>query len=117
MRRDYRKGVLKKDAVRRLEALGIIWDIRDRQWEEFFWAAQQYYLEHGNLRIAPSYVDADGKCLGTWVQRLRRWYKQGKLSAGQIRRLEGIGMVWGAAVQSKSPRFTGREVVRDDRRL
>ncbi len=117
MRQDYRKGVLKKDAVRRLEALGVTWDVRNRQWEEFFRAAQRYYLEHGNLRIAPSYVDADGKCLGTWVQRLRRWYKQGKLSVGQIRRLEGIGMVWGAAAQAGNLRFAGREHTRQDRSL
>ena len=104
MRRDHRKGVLKREAVRRLEAIGITWDVRDRQWEDYFRAAQGYYREHGNLRITPSYVDQDGNCLGTWVQRLRRWYKQGKLTAGQIRRLEDIGMVWKVAQQYGSSR-------------
>lgn len=105
MRRDHRKGVLKEDAIRRLEALGITWDVRDSQWEDFFQSARRYYQEHGDLRIAPSYVDPGGKCLGTWVQRLRRWYKQGKLSAGQIRRLEGIGMIWEVVPARRDTRF------------
>lgn len=107
MRRDHRKGVLKEDAIRRLEALGITWDVRDSQWEEFFQSARRYYQEHGDLRIAPSYVDPGGKCLGTWVQRLRRWYKQGKLSVGQIRRLEGIGMIWEVVPARRDTRFMG----------
>lgn len=109
IRRGYRRGVLKKETIRRLEAIGITWDVRDCQWEDYFRAAQRYYREHGNLRIAPSYVDPDGNALGTWVQRLRRWYKQGKLSAGQIRRLERMGMVWKVVAHNKSQRFAQEE--------
>ena len=104
MRRDYKKDVLEKEAVKRLEAIGITWDVRDRQWEDFYGAAQRYYQEHGNLKIAPSHVTPDGVCLGTWIQRQRRWYKQGKLNNGQIKRLEGIGMVWNPSGQNESPR-------------
>lgn len=115
MRRDYRRGILKREMIQRLETIGITWDIRSRQWEEFFQAAQKYYQEHGNLRIAPSYIDPDGNCLGTWVQRLRRWYKQGKLSAMQIRRLEGIGMIWEVAPQqSNRHKFGEREYIREN---
>lgn len=97
MRRDYKKGVLEKDDVDRLEAIGITWDVSDRQWEEFYQAAQRYCREHGNLRIAPRYVDPDGTRLGTWIQRVRKWYKQNKLTGEQVKRLESIGMIWDAA--------------------
>ncbi len=100
MRRDYKKGVLDEDAIRRLEDIGITWDVRDRQWEEFYRAAQRYYQEHGSLRIAPGYTTPEGIHLGTWIQRLRRWYKQGKLTAEQIQRLEAVGMVWNPSSQS-----------------
>ena len=111
MRQDYKKGVLAREAIERLEAIGVIWDVRDRQWEEFYKAAQRFYQEHGNLKVAPSYVDPDGVRLGTWVQRQRRWYKQGRLSAGQIKRLESIKMIWNPAGQSgkhqqKKPEYT-----------
>lgn len=97
MRRDYKNGVLEKEYIERLEAIGITWDMQDSRWEEYYRAAQLYYEEHGHLRVAPGYVAPDGTCLGTWIQRVRQWYKQGKLTAGQIRRLESIGMIWNGA--------------------
>ena len=97
MRRDYKKGVLGKNDVARLEAIGITWDVSDHQWEEFYRAAQLHYQKHGNLKIAPRYVDPDGIRLGTWIQRVRKWYKQNKLTDEQIKRLESIGMIWDAA--------------------
>jgi len=94
MRRDYKKGVLRRERVERLEAIGITRDIADRQWEEFYGVARRYYQERGALRIAPKYVAPDGTRLGTWIQRNRKWYKQGKLPPERIKRLEAIGMIW-----------------------
>lgn len=114
VRRDYKKGVLEKKAIEQLEAIGITWDVRNHQWEEFYQAAWLYYQRHGNLKIAPSYVDPDGICLGTWVQRLRKWYKQGKLTAGQIERLENIGMIWNPSVQSGKSYHKKLEYIREN---
>ena len=94
MRRDYRDGVLEQEYIERLESIGIIWDMQDSRWEEYYRAAHLYFQEHGDLRIAPGYVAPDGICLGTWIQRLRQWYKQKKLTAEQIKQLEDIGMIW-----------------------
>lgn len=93
-RKDYKSGRLDEDNIRRLEAIGMVWDVKQTQWERQYQAAQDYYREHGHLRIAPGYVTQDGICLGTWVQRVRQWHKQKKLTAGQIKRLESIGMIW-----------------------
>lgn len=93
-RNDYKSGRLDEASIRRLEAIGMVWDVRQTQWDRQYQAAQAYYREHGHLRIAPGYVTPDGKCLGTWIQRVRQWYKQKKLTADQIKRLEAIGMIW-----------------------
>lgn len=93
-RLDYKSGRLDEANIQRLEAIGMIWDVNQTQWERQYRAAQAYYREHGHLRIADGYVTPDGVRLGTWIRRLRQCYKQEKLPAVQIRRLEAIGMVW-----------------------
>ena len=93
-RDDYRTGRLDETIIRRLEAIGMVWDIRQMQWERNYQAAQIYYREHGHLRVEKEYLTPDGISLGSWVERLRHWYKQNKLTERQIKRLEMIGMVW-----------------------
>ena len=93
-RNNYKSGRLDDASIQRLESIGMIWDVNQTQWERQYQAAQTYYREHGHLRIAPGYVAPDGICLGTWIQRLRKWHKQNKLTADQVKRLESIGMIW-----------------------
>ena len=94
IRSAHKSGRLDEASIRRLEAIGMVWDVNQTQWERQYQAAQAYYREHGHLRISPKHVTPDGISLGTWVQRIRKCYKQNKLTAGQIKRLEAIGMIW-----------------------
>ena len=94
MRRDYKKGILEKDRIERLEIIGVTWDMQENQWEKYYEAARRFYQENGDLKVAPRYVSPDGTRLGTWIQRVRKWYREDKLTAEQIKRLESIGMVW-----------------------
>ena len=96
-RNDYKSGRLDEASIRRLEAIGMVWNVNQTQWERQYQAAQAYYQEHGNLRIVPRYVTQDGICLGVWIRQLRKCYKQNKLTTGQIKRLEAIGMIWDRA--------------------
>ena len=101
MRRDYKNGVLEKEYVERLESIGVIWDIADRQWEEYCEAAKRYYQECRNLRVAPKYTTSDGTRLGLWIQRMRKKYKQKKLTGEQVSRLESIGMIWDGEAEQR----------------
>lgn len=83
-----------RDRIAALDKLGMVWDARQTQWERQYQAALAYYREHGHLRVGKGFVTRDGICLGTWIQMVRQCYKQKKLTAGQIKRLEAIGMVW-----------------------
>lgn len=66
-------------------------------WDQYYASACEYYEQHGDLMVPKRYVDEDGLCLGTWIQRQRLLYKSGqrsKLTQEQIEQLERIGMVW-----------------------
>lgn len=93
-------GELLPEEIEALEARGVNWSLRTRPraWEDWFSDAAAYHAAHGDLRVPPDYVTADGHRLGVWITGQRDLYmgrrKGGGLSKEQIARLEGIGMVW-----------------------
>lgn len=61
--RDYRKaGRLSAERRQKLDALGMVWE-KD-PWGEKYALLEQYYQEHGNLRIPADYV-----VTGVWLSR------------------------------------------------
>ena len=101
----YLKGELSDDKIRRLEALGMLWEGRnDRQWLRAYEAAARYFRQHGDLNIPYQYVSPEGIRLGYWVVRQRAAYKgrfsiekktnRKPLSYERKRLLDAIGMNW-----------------------
>ena len=82
------------ERIAALDRLGMVWDVRQMQWERNYQAAKVFYQEHGRLRVEKGYLTPDGISLESWIERLRKWYKLNRLTEGQIKRLETIGMVW-----------------------
>ena len=84
------------DLIRRLECIGMIWDLGDA-WETRYELARRYYQEHGNLSVPGDYV-VDGVWLGKWLNEQKQVYRGNRpgkaLHPEQIRRLEQIGIVW-----------------------
>jgi hypothetical protein len=87
---------LSKERYDRLNAIGMVWQ-KPNSWETRFSLAEQYYREHGNLKVPQKYI-VDGIWLNKWLNEQKQIYhgKRGtkRLSLDQIRRLESIGMVW-----------------------
>ena len=101
----YLKGELSDDKIRRLEAIGMLWEGRnDRQWLRAYEAATRYFWQHGDLNIPYQYVSPEGIRLGYWVVRQRAAYKgrfsiekkanRKPLSYERKRLLDAIGMNW-----------------------
>ena len=100
----YKDGSLSLERKKKLEALGIIWDISEEReivWNKTFELAKNYYEKYHNLLIPASFksfngVDkaSNGVRLGSWIRDQRRKYYSGKLSKEQIKKLELIGMQW-----------------------
>lgn len=101
----YIKGELSDDKIRRLEAIGMLWEGRnDRQWLKAYEAAARYFQQYGDLNVPYQYVSPEGIRLGYWVVRQRAAYKgrfsiekktnRKPLSYERKRLLDAIGMNW-----------------------
>ena len=101
----YLKGELSDDKIRRLEAIGMLWESsNDRQWLKVYEAAARYFQQYGDLNVPYQYVSPEGIRLGYWVVRQRAAYKgrfsiekktnRKPLSYERKRLLDAIGMNW-----------------------
>ena len=78
--------------------IGIDWlSPTERNWENYYSEAQQFYYAHGNLDVPVTYRTENGMWLGRWVSRQQKDYNKLKTSGAngnQIARLSAIGMTW-----------------------
>lgn len=104
-RRNYWKGSLSSEKIGKLEAISIDWKLRERRnWEEWYFDAVMYSHHFGNLEVPLDYKTAQGRTLGSWIERQREtyWMTGKRFSTGadhpltekQIHLLERIGMRW-----------------------
>lgn len=91
---------LTPERIRALDEIGMIWDVSDYLWIQYYNACINYYKENGNLDIPIKYVTSDGIRLGTWICNIRRSNGRDgngigyRLSAEQINALDDLGMLW-----------------------
>lgn len=92
-------GVLTKEQIARLDAIGMQWENRlELAWERGYAHAQAYFEEFGDLDVPARYVAADGFALGKWIINCRQ-RRAGNTAASvltqeRIARLDAIGMIW-----------------------
>lgn len=91
----YRRGKLSPSRVRQLEELGMVWDVRDEEFNRRIAAAAAYHSEHGHLRIPKGYTTPgpDPLRLGGWINGVRS--RRESLSPRQREALNKLNMVWG----------------------
>ena len=78
-----------------LDALSIhVLDRTASPWWDGYGHARTYHQEHGNLDVSHAYVTAGGYPLGTWLSAQRAERNDGTLTAGRIRLLNALGMIW-----------------------
>ena len=87
---------LTKEQQGELEKLGMIWDRNGEKWEEYFRAAQGYYLAHGDLEVPVKYVTENGVPLGRWLAEIGSQFDEknacrSSLEERQLERLRQIG--------------------------
>ena len=115
---------LTPERIAALDQLGMVWDVSEFLWEQYFAAAEEYYKKYGNLDVPAHYRTADGKKLGRWIANQKKDYREKNkfedfteqiqkkenqtektqqiskkkrkgLSKEQEKRLEAIGITWG----------------------
>ena len=91
-------GALTEEKIKKLDAIGMIWDVNSQSWENAINGLRTYHAEHGNVEVKARYVTPDGFRLGRWVSNLRAKVKrlgiEQALSKEQQKQLAELGMVW-----------------------
>ena len=94
-RKTYKRNELPPDRIARLQQIGFVWDPIAIVWEQMFAALLVYKLSHGDCNVRKSWK-GDPE-LGAWCGTQRTVYKNNKLAADRVKRLEDIGFQFGMA--------------------
>lgn len=87
-------GKLSEKQISMLKEIGMCWDRNEDKWSNGFEAALKYVTDVGDINSMPVGYSIDGFDLYAWLGTQRSRYKQGKLSAERVQKLESIGMSW-----------------------
>lgn len=94
------RGSLTEDRIARLNGIGMVWENRyEHSWESYYQLAEEYYIEHGDLKVPRTYTTESGVLLGKWLYRQLSNYE--KLPEEKIARLNAIGMNWSTNWESR----------------
>lgn len=72
-------------------------EVLSAPWEVMYEQARRYYEEYGDLEVPARYLTEDGYALGRWIcnqRNVRKGIQAGRLDAGQVAKLDAIGMRW-----------------------
>ena len=93
-----------EEQTKKLEQIGMIFEIRSEVWNKKYNLAKIYYEHYGNLEIPQTFrttngidYDEKGIALGTWISTHRQAYQgksKSKITEEQIEKLEQIGHKW-----------------------
>ena len=89
---------LTPERVKALDDIGMVWDVSDYLWLQYYSACVEYYRENGHLDVPLKYVTKDGVRLGVWMNNIRSSRNRSgagyRLSPEQIKALDDLGMLW-----------------------
>lgn len=106
-------SVMPEEEVRRLESLGVVWDVFAEHWEVMYELLATYRMREGHVNVPKRHVE-DGEPLGGWVMNQRERYKVREMSVeehkkrrgramsdSQVQRLEFLGMSWDCVAEHR----------------
>lgn len=116
-----KKGVRGKITIQQIELLnqiGMVWDIKEVNWNKMYECAKEYYQIHEMLNIPVNYITEDGYKLGVWISRQRKVYKDiinnnknlSKIMQKRIRLLNQIDMIWDASKLTTKTSFQEKAI-------
>ena len=80
---------LSADRIERLDAIGFTWDPQDAVWNKMYAMLQEFYKNNGHCNVPHNW--SENIKLSRWVTRIRKLWKEGKLSQERKKQLESIG--------------------------
>jgi len=95
-RSEYRMGVLTQERIDALDALAVIWDELEHDFQEGLNRLAAYKAECGHVRVHANFKTEDGYNLGSWASSRRTNYRRGVLTQERIDALGALGFIWDA---------------------
>jgi len=96
-RRDRTVGRLTTARIAELDALEMVWNIRDAGYRIGVNHLRSYIAAEGNANVPVNHVADDGFRLGGWAASRREERRTETLSAKMIDELSALGMVWSSS--------------------
>jgi hypothetical protein len=109
-----RKGTLSAERIARLDQIGFEWEAPGRagrsreEWNEELWKAKLRELVAFQERFGHCHVPVlweENQKLGSWVAWQRQRYREGRLEADRVTRLEALGFQWKLPTRFFEPPF------------
>ena len=99
-----KRGHLRPERIRLLDAIGMVWSPHEAAWERGLAAAAHYHKQYGHINVPQSFVDSDGYKLGDWILARRADYNRKRLDPARVHSLETLGITWqrGKEIQAAS---------------
>jgi superfamily II DNA or RNA helicase len=97
-RRQRTTNILKPDRIAALDALGMVWRVKESQgqlseWSEWLALLKNFVTREGHARVPSGHLE-DGHNLGQWIFVQRRQRTTKTLKPDRIAALDALGMVW-----------------------
>ncbi|WP_158566428.1 DEAD/DEAH box helicase [Micromonospora craterilacus] len=96
-----KRGTLTPDRIAQLDALGMMWDIREHTFTTGLHHARAYVDLHGTLCVSISTHTRDGYHLGRWLSKLRAKLRAGTLPPEWAVALDAISTTWRAVANPR----------------
>lgn len=93
-RKYYQMNMLSESKTKKLESIGMNWNVSGKHWYDMYKLAREYRLKYGNLLISKEYITEDNKNLGMWIFIQRNSYVRGMLPDDKKKMLDAIGIIW-----------------------
>lgn len=91
-------GNLTTEKIRKLDEIGMIWDVSGSGWNEAMDELRAYQKQYGNLDVKTRYVAPSGFHLGDWINNLRckirKYGIEQVLTEEQRAQIEALGIIW-----------------------
>ena len=89
----YKENKLSEERIKKLNELGMNWDLKEGYWDENYKLLLQYKEEYGDANVPVKY-EINGVKLGMWLYTQRSLYNQHKLSQEYINKLNELEIDW-----------------------
>ena len=90
---EYKRNILPKERIKKLESVGLVWDILGTTWNKSFQRYTDFKKKYKREPSSESKIESE-KTSGLWVGAQRGLHRKNRLPKEKIERLNTFGFIW-----------------------